>query len=86
MKIKAILEGILAGVISAILSYSVLISPATVVAIAMRRKMPDAWFSGSIVWYVTFVIILVSIVTAGVACRVVYKHGAESVPRSARSE
>jgi hypothetical protein len=43
MKIKAILEGILVGAISAILSYYALISPATVAAIAMRRKMPDAW-------------------------------------------
>jgi NhaP-type Na+/H+ or K+/H+ antiporter len=86
MKIKAILEGIFVGVISAILSYYALISPATVAAIAMRRKMPDAWFSGLIVWYSTFIVILVSIVVAGVACRVVYKHVAESAPRSARSE
>jgi NhaP-type Na+/H+ or K+/H+ antiporter len=86
MKVKAIFEGILAGVISAIVSYYALISPATVAAIAMRRKMPDAWFSGLIVWYATFIVIGVSIVIAGVACRMVYKHIAESAPRSARSE
>ena len=86
MKIKAILEGIFVGVISAILSYYALISPATVAAIAMRRKMPDAWFSGLIVWYATFIVILVSIVVAGVASRVVYRHVADSAPRSTRSE
>jgi hypothetical protein len=49
MKIKAVFEGILAGLISAVLSYSAPISRATFTAIAMRRKMPDAWFSGLIV-------------------------------------
>jgi NhaP-type Na+/H+ or K+/H+ antiporter len=86
MKIKAVLEGILAGLISAVLSYTALISRATVIAIAMRRKMPDAWFSASIVWYATFMVILVSIVIAAVAYRVVYKYAAESTPASARSK
>jgi hypothetical protein len=86
MKIKTVLEGILAGLLSAILSYSALISRATVTAIAMRRKMPDAWFSGLIVWYATFIVILVSIVIAAVAYRVVYKYAAESGPTSAWSK
>jgi NhaP-type Na+/H+ or K+/H+ antiporter len=86
MKIKAVHEGILAGLISAVLSYSALISGATVTAIAMRRKLPDAWFSGLIVWYATFIVILVSIVIAAVAYRVVYKYAAESAPTSARSK
>jgi hypothetical protein len=74
MKIKAVFESILAGVVAAILCYSLLISPATVAAIAIRLKMPDAWFSGLIVWYATFVVIGVSIIIALVACRMVYKH------------
>jgi uncharacterized membrane protein len=86
MKIKAVLEGILAGLISAVLSYSALISRATVTAIAMRREMPDAWFSGLIVWCATFIVILVSIVIAAVAYRVVYEYAAESAPTSARSK
>jgi hypothetical protein len=86
MKVRAVLEGILAGQISAVLSYSALISGATVTAIAMRRKLPDAWFSGLIVWYATFIVILVSIVIAAVAYRVVYKYAAESAPTSARSK
>ena len=82
MKIKAALEGILAGVVSAIFSYHVLVSPATVAAIAIRRKMPDAWFSGLIVWYATFAVIGVSIVIAGVTCRIVYKHATRATTRS----
>jgi cell division protein FtsX len=86
MKIKAIFEGILLGAISAILSYYALISPATITALAVRRKIPDAWFSSLITWYAAFIIIGVSIVIGGVSCWVVYKHVAESTPRSAQSE
>jgi hypothetical protein len=86
MKIKAVLEGIVAGLISAILSYSALISRATVAAIALRHKMPNAWFSGLIVWYATFIVILLSIVIAVVAYRLVYKHVTEAAPTSALSE
>jgi hypothetical protein len=61
MKIKGALESILAGVISAILSYRALRVPAELAAFALRRKMPDAWFSGLIVWYALFVVIGISI-------------------------
>jgi hypothetical protein len=46
MKIKAAFAGIVAGVISAMVSYYALISPATYAAIAIRRKMRDAWSQG----------------------------------------
>ena len=82
MKIKAVFEGILAGVVLGILSYFVFVSPATVAAIAIRHKMPDAWFSGLVVWYATFVVIGVSIVIAGVACWMVYKRVLRSTPKS----
>jgi len=82
MRIKAVVEGILAGVISAIFCYGALISPATVAAIAIRRKMPDAWFSSSIVWYATSAVIGVSLAVAGIACRMIYKHVAGSIPRA----
>jgi predicted phage tail protein len=74
MKIKALVEGILAGVVLAIFCYWALISPATLAAIAIRRKMPDAWFSGLITWYAMFAVIGVSMVVAGIACRMIYKH------------
>jgi len=82
MKIKAVLESVLAGVISAIFSYSALIAPAIIAASAIRRKMPDAWFSGLITWYATFIVLGVSLVIAGVACRMVYKQAVGSTPKA----
>jgi hypothetical protein len=81
MKIKAVLESIVVGVILAILSYHELRVPAYLAAVALRRKMPDAWFSGLITWYALFVVIGISMVIAGVASRMVYKHAAGSTPR-----
>jgi hypothetical protein len=74
MKTKAILTSALLGVVLAILCYFALIAPATVAALAIRRKMPDAWFSGLIVWYATFVVIGVSTVAASIACRMTYNR------------
>jgi hypothetical protein len=82
MKIKVVLESILTGVISAILCYGALRLPAELAAFALRRKMPDAWFSGLIVWYALFVVIGISIAIGGVACRMVYKSAAGSTPRA----
>ena len=82
MKIKAAIEGIVVGLVSIALSYRVLISPATLAAISIERKFPEAWFSGLITWYATFVVMAVAIVIGGVACRVVYKQVAGSTPRS----
>ena len=48
MKIKALVEAIVAGLVSAIFSYRALISSAILTAFAIRRKMPGAWFSGLI--------------------------------------
>jgi NhaP-type Na+/H+ or K+/H+ antiporter len=80
MKPKAAIEGISVGFVSIALSYWALIAPATLAAISIRRKFPDAWFSGLIVWYATFVVIAVSIIIGGVACPVIYKHTARSTP------
>jgi hypothetical protein len=82
MKIKAAIEGIVVGFISLALSYLVLISPATLAALSIRRKFPDAWFSGLITWYATFAVIAVAIGIGGVACRVVYKQVSGSPSRS----
>jgi len=80
MKTKAVVEGIFVGFVSMALSYWLLISPATLAAISIRHKFPNAWFSGLIVWYATFVVIAMSIVIGGAACRVVYIHTARSIP------
>ena len=74
MKIKALVEGIVVGIVLAIFCYWTLISPATLAAIAIRRRLPDAWFSGLITWYAMFAVIGVSMAVAGVACRMIYKH------------
>lgn len=65
MKIRAAFGGIVAGIVSTIVSYSVLMSRATLAAMAIRRKMPNAWFSGLITWYAAFLVIGVSLVIAG---------------------
>jgi hypothetical protein len=70
----------LVGVISTALSYGTLITPATTAAISIRRKLPEAWFSGLITWYAEFVVIGASIVIGGAAFRVVYKHIARPTP------
>jgi hypothetical protein len=78
MKIKALFESALTGVVTALLSYYVLITPATLAALRLRRKMPDASLSSMITWYAAFGVIGVSLVLAGVACRLVYRHVAGS--------
>jgi uncharacterized membrane protein YhaH (DUF805 family) len=86
MKIRVQAEIILFGVMVAMLSYLALISPATLAALAIRRKMPDASFSGLIVLYATFIVIGLSIVIAGFACRMVCKDVAGAAPKSGRSD
>jgi hypothetical protein len=80
MKIKAAIECIAVGLVSIALSYRLLISPATLAALRIERKYPDAWFSGLFTWYVTFAVMGVAIVIGGVACRIVYKHTTRSTP------
>jgi hypothetical protein len=82
MKIKFAIESIVVGFVSIALSYRILISPATLAALSIRRKFPDAWFSGLITWYATFVVMAVAIGIGGVACRVVYKQVSGSTSRS----
>ncbi len=82
MKTKSVLSSIMAGIVSAMLSYGALISPANLAAIAIRRKMPDAWFSGLITWYAMFVVGGISLVVAALAFRMVYKRTMSSTPRS----
>ncbi len=82
MKAKTIVESILAAVISAVFSYRALISPATLAALAIRHRMPDAWFSDLIEWYAEISVMGVSIVIAAVAGRVVYRSAVSTNPTS----
>ena len=77
MKLKNVCESILAGAVSALFSYYVLSVPATLTATAIRRKIPDAWLSGLIVWYAHVAVIAASAVIAGIACGMVYKHATQ---------
>jgi len=74
MKIKVLLESVVVGVILAILSYHELKLPAELAAFALRRQMPDAWFSGLIVWYALFAVTGISMAIGGVACWMIYKR------------
>jgi hypothetical protein len=80
MKIKVVFKSVFAKLVSAIFFYFKFSVPATLAAIAIRRKMPDAWFSGLIVWYALLAVIAVSIVIGGIAFRTVYKHAIRSAP------
>ena len=73
MKLKKILRSTLAGVVTAMTCYFSLISPATHAALALRRSMPDAWFSSSVTWYALGAVLLASAAIAVVVSRKVYK-------------
>ena len=80
MRIKIVSASILAGAVFGVFSYCVFSDSATLAALAIRRKMPNAWFSGLIVWYAHFALIALSIVIAGIAFRMVYRYATRSVP------
>ena len=48
------LRAVVAGVAVLVLSFSLLRPAAELFAILIRRHWPEAWFSGSIVWYLDF--------------------------------
>jgi len=48
------LRAVMIGVAALVLSFSLLKPPAELFAILIRRHWPEAWFSGSIVWYLDF--------------------------------
>jgi hypothetical protein len=48
------LRAVVAGVAVLVLSFSLLRPAAKLFAILIRRHWPEAWFSGSIVWYLDF--------------------------------
>ncbi len=71
---KAVAETVLAGFVMAAISYWQLITPATLVALSIRRKNPEAWFSSMIVWYAAFAVIGISLIVAVIASRMFYRH------------
>jgi hypothetical protein len=77
MRKKPAAEGILAGLISGVFLFSILYDPAERHAIAIRQKWPEAWFSGLITYYAFFLVLVISLATGALACRIVYKHSAD---------
>jgi len=73
MKLKKILKSTFAGAVTAMTCYFSLIPLATYAALALRRSMPDAWFSSSVTWYAWGAVLLASAAIAGVVSRKVYK-------------
>ncbi len=73
-KVKAVAESALTGFVMAALSYWLFITPATLIALTIRRKYPETWFSSMITWYAAFVVIEVSLILAVVASRLIYRH------------
>jgi len=49
-----------------------------VFAALIRRRWPEAWFAGMIVWYADFVVLALSIAIAVILGRYVYKKVAPS--------
>lgn len=76
-KMKAVAESVLTGIVMAVFSYWLFITPATRAALQIRREHPDAWFSSMITWYAAFVVIGVSVILAAVASCLIYRHVAE---------
>jgi hypothetical protein len=74
VKIKAILTSAAVGLSVAVLSFEGLETPATLTAVALRHKMPDAWFSGLVVWYASFTDLGISIAIGAIASRMIYKR------------
>ena len=74
MKLKSIVESSLVALVTVVFSYHLLISPATLMAVEIRRKYPEAWFSGLVTYYAAFAVICTSLVLAAVASRKVYLH------------
>jgi glucan phosphoethanolaminetransferase (alkaline phosphatase superfamily) len=77
-KMRAVAESVLTGIVMTAFNYWLFITPATLVALGIRRKYPEAWFSSTITWYATFVVICLSLILAAVASRRIYRYVAEA--------
>lgn len=71
---KAVFGSIVAAAVAAVACYRGLLWPAISAALLIRGKMPDAWFSGLILFYAISADILVSLAVGGLAYWKVYKY------------
>lgn len=73
MRVKASIAAVLGGILSAAIWYHFFFPPMDMLAITIRRKMPDAWFSGLIAWYALFFAIAISLGVGTIAAVLIYK-------------
>lgn len=71
---KAVFESFVAAAITTVACYHGLLWRATFTALSIRRKMPDAWFSGLVLFYAMLADIVVSIAIGGLVYWKVFKH------------
>ena len=83
MKFKIIFKSALAGMAAAIVTCFVLNAPVTRAALNVRQRMPEAWFSSSIVLYAMAVVLICSIAIGSVVFGIAYKRAIRSAAPNA---
>jgi len=81
MRTKAVLESVLTGFITAMLSHRSLITPVTLAALKIERRHPNSPLLSMLSWYALPSVICASIALAVFASRIVYKHVTQSPQR-----
>jgi len=83
VRFKVIFKSALAGIAAAIVSCFVLNSPVTRAALVIRQRMPEAWFSSSVVLYAIAVVLVCSIAIGSLVFRIAYKRAIRSAALNA---
>jgi len=73
-KTTCVLRGAVMGIAASAVSFFLLRPVAELCAALIRRKWPDAWFSGLVVWYADFFAVGLSIAIAVVVGRLTFKR------------
>jgi hypothetical protein len=68
------LRTIIAGVVTLVLSFSILRPAGELCALLIRQHWPETWFSGLIVWYADFLAVVFSLAIAVVVVRYTLMH------------
>ncbi len=68
------LRAVVSGFIALVLSFSLLKPAGELSAILIRRRCPEAWFSGLIVWYGDVIAVACSVIVAIAVGRHTFKR------------
>lgn len=77
-KMRAVAESAVTGLVTAVLTYSLFLTPAIRLALEIRRQYPDSSFSGMVTYYAEFVVMGTSLILAMVAARLIYLRVSKS--------